>query len=198
MTAESTPGELEPFPRWLRPPEGGFVAADLDRLTELPPHTELVDGGLVFVSPQQAFHALMISLLESGLRRCAPGNLRARREMTVTLAERVRVEPDVLVIDASAAGTDRTTYVPSEVHLVVEVVSVDSQERDRGRKPQLYGEAGIRHFWRVENDGGRPVVYVYELDPATKVYTLTGIHHDQLALSVPFEIDINLSDVDRF
>jgi hypothetical protein len=51
----------------------------------------------------------------------------------------------------------------------------------------------IRHFWRVENDGGRPVAYVYELDPATRVYTLTGIFHERLMLPVPFAIDMSLA-----
>ncbi|MFI9415012.1 hypothetical protein [Nocardia gamkensis] len=40
--------DLEPYPQWLRPPPGGFVAEDLDRLPDLPPHTELIDGSLVF------------------------------------------------------------------------------------------------------------------------------------------------------
>jgi hypothetical protein len=41
-----------------------------------------------------------------------------------------------------------------------------SQERER--KPQLYAKAGITRFWRVENVDERMVVYVYELDPATR------------------------------
>lgn len=43
----------EPRPeryRWPVPPEGGWKADDLDRLPDLPPHTELIDGSLVFVS----------------------------------------------------------------------------------------------------------------------------------------------------
>jgi Uma2 family endonuclease len=82
--------------------------------------------------------------------------------------------------------------------LAVEVVSPDSEERDRERKPQLYAKAGIVHFWRVEDGGdGKPVVYVYELDPATHSYAITGIYHNQLKLAVPFHIDIDLTEVDR-
>ncbi len=33
---------------WYVPPEEGFHAEDLDRIPELPPHTELIDGSLVF------------------------------------------------------------------------------------------------------------------------------------------------------
>jgi Uma2 family endonuclease len=188
----------EPMPSWLRPPPAGFTADDLDRLPELPPHTELIDGSLVFASPQTAFHTLAVDLLENGLRHCAPDIVRVRREMTVTLDNRQRPEPDVLVIDATAAGDlDQTSYQADDVVLTVEVVSPDSERRDRERKPQLYAQAGIRHFWRVENVAGRPAVYVYELDPATRAYALTGIHHDRLALTVPFDIDIDLTGLDK-
>jgi Uma2 family endonuclease len=187
-----------PAYRWPIPPQGGFTAADLDRIPDLPPHTELIDGSLIFVSPQKLFHMRANTLFENALRRLAPEGLRARREMTVTIGNRQRPEPDVLVVNAEAeTDDDQTSYSPDGVVLVVEVVSPDSEERDRGRKPQLYAQAGIRHFWRVENGNGRPIVYVYELDPATRAYALTGIHHDRLEVTVPFDIEIDLTDIDN-
>jgi Uma2 family endonuclease len=111
--------------------------------------------------------------------------------MTVTLGRRQRPEPDVIVIQAGAdPGPDRTAYQAADVVLAVEVVSPDSEERDRKRKPQLYAEAGVPHFWRVENDDGRPIVYAYELDPVTRTYAVSGIHHDRLKTTVPFDIDL--------
>ncbi|MBA9006581.1 hypothetical protein HNR21_005463 [Actinomadura cellulosilytica] len=41
------------------------------------------------------------------------------------------------------------------------------------------------------------MVYVYELDPATECYALTGIHHDRLKVSVPYDIEIDLTRVGR-
>ncbi|BDU03799.1 Uma2 family endonuclease [Nocardia cyriacigeorgica] len=188
----------EPFPQWLRPPPGGFVAEDLDLLPSLPPHTELIDGSLVFAARQTEFHMLAVTLVETGLRRCAPDCVRIRRAMTVTIGRNQRPEPDVLVIREEAdGGRDLTTYQAADVVLVVEVVSAESRTRDRERKPQLYAKAGIPHFWRVENIDGRPVVYVYELDPAPGAYAPSGIFHDRLKISVPFEIDIDLSEIDR-
>ncbi|WP_280276200.1 Uma2 family endonuclease [Nocardia wallacei] len=195
MTAAPMPPAHEPLPGWLVPPPGGFIAEDLDRLPDLPPHTELIDGSLVFVSPQMNFHALVIDLLVAGLRRFAPGTLRVRREMTVTLDRRQRPEPDLIVVHASSVlGPEQTTFRPDDVVLAVEVVSPDSVIRDRERKPQLYARAGIPHFWRVENVDSRAVVYVYELDPATRAYAPTGIHHDRLKLTVPFDIDVDLTE----
>ncbi|HEY8479896.1 MAG TPA: hypothetical protein VIL71_08720 [Spirillospora sp.] len=40
------------------------------------------------------------------------------------------------------------------------------------------------------------MVYVYELDPAGS-YVPAGIYHEQLKLTVPFDIEIDLSEVDR-
>ena len=122
------------------------------------------------------------------------------REMTVTLDAKNRPEPDVLVFLLEAnTGPDQTWYKPEDVSLAVEVVSADSRERDREVKPRKYAAAGVPHFWRVEQDEdkGFPVVYVYELDPATKSYGLTGIFHDRLKVSVPFDIEIDLTAVDR-
>jgi Uma2 family endonuclease len=186
------------LPDWVMPPPGGFTAEDLDRLTDLPPHTELIDGSLVFVSPQANFHTLMMDLLVGGLRRTAPAGLRVRREMSVILGRRQRPEPDVSVVRADAdLNPEATALQAADIVLAAEVVSPDSEERDRERKPQLYAKAGIPHFWRVENASGHPTVYVYELDPATRAYALTGIHHDQLKVAVPFDIDIDLTELGR-
>ncbi|GAB2806479.1 Uma2 family endonuclease [Actinoallomurus bryophytorum] len=180
---------------WFVPPAGGFTAKDLDHIPRLPRHAQLIDGGLVFASPQSNIHMMTVSLLTDGIRRVVPSDLRVRRQMTVTLSSRQRPEPDVMVVWAEAiSGMDQNDFQPADMVLAVEVVSPDSEVRDRERKPQLYAAAGIPHFWRVENTGGRPTVYVYELDPATRAYTLTGIHHDLLKLTVPFDIDLTEID----
>ncbi len=186
------------LPDWAFPPPEGFSAADLDHIPDLPAHTELIDGSLVFVSPQASFHMRAVDLLTDGLRRALPAHLRVRREMSIILGLRQRPEPDVSVIHAEAEqGPDQTAYQAADVVLAIEVVSPESEERDRKRKPLLYAEAGLPHFWRVENQAGRPTVYVYELDPASKSYALIGIYHDRLKISLPFEIDIDLTEIDR-
>ncbi|WP_344968222.1 Uma2 family endonuclease [Streptosporangium fragile] len=190
--------DAEPLPDWAIPPQGGFTADDLDRLPGIPPHTELIDGTLVFVSPQTRFHALVLFLLQRELDQAAPDHLRVEREMTVKLGRRQRPEPDLVLLHAHApSDLSRTFYEAADVFLAVEVVSEESEERDRNRKPQLYAEAGIPHFWRVENVENHPTVYVYELHPATRAYTLTGMHRDRLKLTLPFDIDIDLTEIDR-
>ncbi|MFE7812563.1 Uma2 family endonuclease [Streptomyces sp. NPDC057433] len=184
--------------QWPRPPQDGWTADDLDRLPNLPPHTELIDGSLVLMSPQTTFHMRTIRLLDNSLFEQAPDEFEVYREFTVTLGKRNRPEPDVLVARTGAdTGPKRTRLLPEEVILAVEVVSEDSVDRDRETKPRKYAAAGIAHFWRVEENDGLPVVYVYELDPATTSYVPMGIFHNRLKLTVPFPVDIDLTAVDR-
>lgn len=201
MSAASGNGlDDEPPYRWPIPPAEGWTADDLDRIPGLPPHTELIDGVLVFSSTQTRFHARCLRLLENVLLEHAPDDLDVSRQMTVVLDPKNRPEPDVMVFPMSAnTGPDQTWYQPDDILLAVEVVSPDSRERDREVKHRKYAVSGFPHFWRVEEDDdkGLPVVYVYELDPATKAYGLTGIFHDQLKVTVPFEIEIDLTAVNQ-
>jgi Uma2 family endonuclease len=197
MSAARDHGVDEDY-EWVRPPEGGWTADDLDELPNLPPHTELIDGSLVFVSPQTNFHSRAIRLLDNTLLDQVPEELDVIREMTIKLNKRNRPEPDVLVFRAGAdTGPKQTWYRPEDVVIAVEVVSEDSEDRDREAKPPKYAQAGIPHYWRVEENEGLPVVYVYELDPATQAYGLTGIFHDKLELTVPFPIEIDLTAINR-
>ncbi|MFI2375869.1 Uma2 family endonuclease [Streptomyces sp. NPDC018964] len=183
---------------WPRPPEGGWVADDLDELPNLPRRTELLDGILVLASPQTRFHARTVSLLDRALDEQAPEECAVYSSFTVTLDRRNRPEPDVLVARAGAdEGPKGTRLLPQDVFLAVEVVSEDSEERDREVKPRKYAKAGIPHYWRVEANEWLPVVHVYERDPATQAYGPVGIFRDRLKLTVPFPVDIDLTAVDR-
>ncbi|RII15023.1 hypothetical protein DSC45_19190 [Streptomyces sp. YIM 130001] len=200
MTAEpiSDRGARRPAP-----PPNGYTVDDLFTLPDLPPHTELIDGSLVFLRPQRRFHAKMIDLLMNGLRQTLPESLTAEREMTVVLDRRNGPEPDVSIVRTEAVtGLDQTHFRAEDVVLAIEVVSPDSEARDRDAKPRKYAAAGIPHFWLVDAAGsdGHPVVHVYELDIVAKSYVVSGIHHEQLKTGVPFPItmDISLDALSRF
>lgn len=191
---------------WPSPPPWGWTADDLDRLPPDGPngepdffkHVELIDGALVFMSPQKLFHECVITGLRQSLNDQAPPDLVARTQMDVKLDPRTRVCPDVVLIPKTAASDlNRTFFEPGEVGLVIEVVSPESEQRDRNSKPGRYAAAGIQHFWRVEDNDGKPVIYVYQLDQVTKTYAVTGIHHGKLDVPVPFQIAIDLDSLPR-
>ncbi|GAB2873460.1 hypothetical protein GCM10027074_46540 [Streptomyces deserti] len=146
MTAEP-PAEptSEPGCRWPVPPRDGYTVDDLFTLPDLPPHTELIDGSLVFVSPQRYFHSIMIDLLVTGLRGTAPKDMKVRREMTVVLDRRNGPEPDISVVRAEAViSREQTRFKAADVLLAVEVVAPDSEARDRDTKPHKYAAAAFR------------------------------------------------------
>ncbi|GAA3985607.1 Uma2 family endonuclease [Streptomyces marokkonensis] len=198
MTAESV--EHRRRQQWPVPPVDGYTVDDLFTLPDLPPHTQLIDGSLVFVSPQRAFHADAIDLLVSGLRQFVPPGFRVKRKMTIILDQHNGPEPDVSVIRTDAiTGPGQTSYAAKDVLLAIEVVSPDSESRDRTTKPQKYAAAGIANFWRVEQggSGGRPIIHVYELDPMTNAYVHMGMHRERIKVDKPYSIDIDLTAIDE-
>ncbi|MFE0104064.1 Uma2 family endonuclease [Streptomyces sp. NPDC059009] len=181
------------MPNWAHPPRAeGWFAEDLDLLPEAPRHTELINGALVFAIPhQRSWHSRVVTGLTTLLMAQAPSGFEVEREMTVRLDARNRPEPDLLVTTA-AYDADRTWFAPEDVRLVVEVVSPESAHRDRTVKLRKYAEAGIPHYWCIEDEDGTPVVHVYELDAPTGVYAPAGIFRGALKRPVPFEITVDL------
>lgn len=190
--------ELDDDHEWVRPPYEGWHADDLDLLPNLPRRTELIDGSLVFASPQARFHMETTQLLERGLWERMPEGWEVFQGFNVLLDRVNRLEPDIVVFRADAGLPPSATGVgPEHVLLTAEVVAPDTAPRDREVKPRKYARAGVPHFWRVEENDGLPVVYVFELEPATRSYVPSGIFHDRLKVSVPYPIEIDLTAVNR-
>ncbi|MFJ3790741.1 Uma2 family endonuclease [Kitasatospora sp. NPDC090091] len=184
---------MSELPDWMYPPrEEGWFADDLDHLPQAPRHTELIDGALVFMmSPQRSWHSRVVSGLTVALESLVPDGFLAEREMTIKLDRRNRPEPDLVVAEAEY-DPDRTWYAPSDVALVVEVVSPESADRDRFVKVRKYAEAGIPHYWIVEEEDGLPVAHVFELETSTTSYAPAGIFRGRLERPVPFPVVVDL------
>ena len=69
---------------WPIPPVDGYCAEDLDTIRDLPSHTELIDGGLVFAAPQTVFRRRVLRAVEGGLEAALRPDLAVQRAMTVT------------------------------------------------------------------------------------------------------------------
>lgn len=92
-------------------------------------------------------------------------------------------------------GDRRRRRSVAPVLLVVEVVSPESAHRDRTVKLRRYAEAGIPHYWCIEDEGEAPVVHVYELEGPTRSHAPAGIFRGSLRVSVPFEITLDLDQL---
>ena len=193
--SDQDPDRRAGWPSWIVPPVAGFEAEDLDHLPDLPRRTELRNGSLVFVSPQDIWHSRVIFHLVQSLRDAAPPEFRVAGEMAVRLARDTQREPDVVVLTREAYERPRATWFrPEDVLLVIEVVSPESRKRDRFDKLFEYAVAGIEHFWRVERDGQAAVVHVYRLND-TGTNPEETVFRDRLVLDEPFPIDIPLDDI---
>ena len=80
---------------------------------------------------------------------------------------------------------------PSQINLVIEVVSDDTRRRDRLEKPAEYAAAGIAHFWRVEQDP----LHVHAYDLVEGRYQRVADSADELVLAAPFEIRLPIRDI---
>lgn len=87
------------------------------------------------------------------------------------------------------AQAQRTDAIPG---LVVEVVSPGSRKKDRLVKPVDYGRAGIRYYWRVEQDPVHVFAYRLSKDGA---YDLMADSADLLEFGEPFEIKLPIAEI---
>jgi len=176
------------------PPPGGFTARDLPRLIEaVDARFELLDGEVLMMAPATHWHDEVIDILKHALRQVAPRPFVIATEKGVDLGHTVP-EPDVLVVSREAVSADSLVFQPSDVHLTIEVVSPGTKTKDRTLRPAQYAGAGIKCFWRVENEDDAMVVYTFELLPEGG-YAPTGVFHSRIKLDRPFPMDIELPEV---
>ncbi|WP_017571351.1 Uma2 family endonuclease [Nocardiopsis halotolerans] len=137
----------------------------------------------------------MLKILEQQSDAQIPEGVATYREMTIRIADRQRPEPDLMLLwESGREGIHDTWVEPRVVQLAVEIVSPESGLRDHERKPQLYAEAGIPHFWLVEEESHmEAVVYAYELDPVNKRYANVGVHRKRLKANAPCDLEIDLT-----
>jgi Uma2 family endonuclease len=175
------------------PPPGGFTVADLPRLIEaVDARFELLDGEVLMLGPATHWHDEVIDILKHALRRIAPRSLVVATEKGIDLGRTVP-EPDVLIVSRAVVTSGSLVFEPSDVHLAIEVVSPGTT-KDRTLRPAQYASAGIKCFWRVENEDDAMVVYTFELLPEGG-YAPTGVFRGRVKVDRPFPIDIELPEV---
>lgn len=108
---------------------------------------ELLDGGIVEMSPEGPAHRAVIDRLTRFLVLGLPSDLLTVRVAgPITLRPWSEPEPDFAIVDT--ADVDFHAH-PENAHLVVEV-SVSSLGRDRRRKARIYAAAGVPEYWIVD------------------------------------------------
>jgi Uma2 family endonuclease len=145
----------------------------VDDLFEMPDdgnRYEVLGGSLVVSPAPRPIHQLAADELRLLLRNASPQGVTAITATAVRISAFDGPVPDIVVTDADLRAAGRELPA-GRVHTVVEVVSPSNALVDRAYKRELYAEAGIPCYWRVELEpwrgytGELPLVVVRLLTP---------------------------------
>jgi Uma2 family endonuclease len=179
------------------PDRGGpWTIADVEALPETGNHAryEILSPGVLTVTPAPgSFHQRASRYLANILEVAA---IHAGVDVDVLEAVSVEIpgerltEPDVVVVDGGIADTNPSRYSPSTVRLVVEIESPSTKVTDRAIKPDLYAEAGIGFYWRLQL-APKPQLLAYELAAGgyKEVATLHAGTRGRVERPFPLELD---------
>jgi Uma2 family endonuclease len=177
---------------------GPWTIEDVEGLPDNGDHTryELLTPGVLTVTPAPGHIHQRASRRLSQLLEVAV----AAADAPFEVFENVNVEmpggrmtiPDAVMIDraVSAATTPISRFPASSVLLAVEIVSPSTHPQDRIIKPQLYAEAGIKYYWRLELEK-RPHLIVSELSNGKYRRTLTALGGVVSTIDEPYPIELD-------
>jgi Uma2 family endonuclease len=152
---------------------------------------ELLDGSLL-VSPSAGFRHQRLSFhLCYALAMAAPAGVEVLEAINVRVAPGRILIPDLTVV--STPGADRTVAEAADVVLVVEITSPGNAVVDRALKPQLYAQAGIKHYLRVDLDEDGPAAVLYRLKPDSYLEVARADPGRPLVLTEPIAVTLDLA-----
>lgn len=170
---------------------------ELQALPESPWRYEIIDGSLLMTPPPGTRHERIADNVRTLLKTWSTSSYRVWGPIGVDI-EPTYLIPDLVVIGEAAARIDRDNINPSDLALVVEVVSPGSVSTDRILKPAKYAAAGIPLLWRVETTPETSLT-AYTLPSGASTYSELGTWNvgETARLNAPFHLDITIADLER-
>lgn len=183
MPAGAHANLLEHVGEWT---EQDYLALPADRR-----RIELLDGSLL-VSPSAGYRHQRLSFqLCYALAVAAPASFEVLEAINVRLAPGRILIPDLAVV--STPGADRTVAEPADVALVVEITRPGNALVDRAIKPQLYAQAGIPYYLRVELGEAGPGAVSYRLTRDRYIEVARADPPRPLVLTAPIAVTLDLA-----
>ena len=137
-------------------------------------HSEWVEGEVVEFMSVKLRHALVVGFLGRLI-----GAVAELRQLGVVLGDpfamlirtgngepRLTRQPDLLVVLSEHVDRLRDEWLEGPADLAIEVISDDSERRDRRVKLAQYAEVGVPEYWLVEGRAGRQGTELYVRNPA--------------------------------
>lgn len=145
---------------------------------------EWEDGEVVMTSPaslrDQQIASFLVEVLSGFVRTYDLGRV-VGAPFQMRLANSGR-EPDVLFVATAHVDRLRPTYLDGPADLVVEIISPESEGRDRGKKYYEYQDNGVSEYWLL--DPVREVVEFYQLDAQNHYQVIPldagGVYHSRV------------------
>lgn len=127
-------------------------------------HAEWVDGKVEIRMPVAYKHQAIISFLISILRPWTEVNdagviCAAPLAMKINQDRKGR-EPDILFVAKENLHRLKPTFVDGAADLVIEIVSPESQTRDRGDKFYEYEAGGVQEYWLIDPERQQAEFYL--------------------------------------
>jgi Uma2 family endonuclease len=133
--------------RWSRAEYDRMIDAGVFAPAE---RVELIDGEILAMTPQNAPHAMAVSLAQRALGAgCGDGYV-VRCQMPLALGRKSEPEPDIAIVPGSPLDYPKH---PTTALLVVEAADT-TPAFDRETKGPLYASAGIAEYWIVNLKDG--------------------------------------------
>jgi Uma2 family endonuclease len=148
-------------------------------------HVEWVDGEVITMSPVSDKHQDVADFLAALLRLFAEANQSgivrsAPFQMKLTTRPSGR-EPDVMFVSSARLDRLRNAYFDGAADIAVEVISPESQARDRGDKFYEYEQAGVREYWLIDPQRKQAEFYLLGDDGIYRLAsTSDGIFHSRV------------------
>jgi Uma2 family endonuclease len=151
--------------------------ADLERAPEDGCRYELYDGEVFVVPAPLPRHQVVQHLVADMLRDFAVehGGFAVASPIDIVFSDYDVLQPDVVFFGAARAHlVDLDRVIRNPPDLCVEVISPSTQDRDRGRKMQMFARFGVPEYWIIEPRVRRIEVYRLERGAYALVADLSG------------------------
>ncbi|GAB4201698.1 MAG: hypothetical protein OHK0022_24020 [Roseiflexaceae bacterium] len=157
-------------------------------------HAEWVDGEVIMASPASAEHQqialFLVRVLAEYLDERPLGQVFVA-PFTMRLGTRPSArEPDLLVLLNEHNDRLKATYLDGPADIVIEIISPESDSRDRGEKFVEYEAGAVREYWLI--DPVRRAATFYQLDAEQRYQAIPlqdGVYRSAALTGFWFRVD---------